>query len=145
MATKAQRIKAGKANARSIAQQTREIQKNAKALIHNVIPKDIERALTAIGVVVGNKSLEYTPIEFSTLINSQYRINEATQTKYTVRVGYTQEYAAPLHERTNWKPRPPELKDGPAWNPNAKHHFLTDAAEEEKVTIRRIILGDLQL
>lgn len=145
MATRRTRIAAGKRRARDIAAQTRQIQKNAKTLIQDEIPKDIDRALTALGVVVGNKSLEYTPVEFSMLVNSQYRVVEAKPNGYRVKVGYTQEYAAPLHERTNWSPRPPDQKLGPAWNPNAKPKFLTMAAEETRETQRRIVMGDLQL
>lgn len=145
MATRRTRIAAGKRRARDIAAQTRQIQKNAKELIQGEIPKDIERALTAVGVVVGNKSLEYTPVEFSILVNSQYRIVKVKPNGYRVTVGYTQGYAAPLHERTDWSPRPPSQKLGPAWNPNAKPKFLTMAAEETRETQRRIIIGDLHL
>lgn len=133
------------ATASSIKRQTAAIQRNARQLMRGKIPRDIERALTTIGVVVANKALEYTPVEFSLLVNSQYQILSASPTSYSVRVGYTQDYAAPLHERTDWSPRQPDMKDGPAWNPNAKTKFLTSAADEERPTITRIMLGDLRL
>ena len=136
---------ATKSNINSIRKQVAAIQNNAKRVIKDKIPLNIERALTAVGVVVANKAQEYTPIEYGLLQNSQYRLIEATPTSYRVKVGYTANYAAPLHDRTDWSPRPPDQKAGPAWNPRAKPRFLYSAAEEEMTTITRIMLGDLEL
>lgn len=131
--------------AAQIRKQAQDIQRNAKKLAAETIPRNIERALTGVGIVVGNKALEYTPIEFSMLVNSQYRAVDAYPNRYSVRVGYTADYAAALHEREDWSPRPVEDKKGPAWNPNAKPKFLTDAAEETRIEYTRIMLGDLKL
>ena len=106
---------------------------------------NIERALTSVGVVVANKSLEYTPLEYGILQNSQYQTIQTTPTGASVSVGYTAKYAGALHDRTDWKPRRPDQKSGPAWNPNAKPKFLSSAAAEEQTTINRIMLGDLEL
>lgn len=133
------------ATASNIKRQVAAIQRNARQLMRSKMPRDIERALTTVGVVVANKALEYTPVEFSLLVNSQYQILSVSPNSYSVRVGYTQDYAAPLHERKDWSPRPPGVKDGPAWNPSAKPKFLTSAAKEERPTITRIVLGDLRL
>jgi hypothetical protein len=130
---------------KSIKAQVRAIQQNAKRVIKDKIPHNIERALTAVGVVVANKALEYTPLEYGILQNSQYQTLQVTPNGYSVSVGYTAKYAGALHDRTDWNPRPPDQKKGPAWNPNAKHHFLTDAADDVRVTINQIMLGDLQL
>lgn len=136
---------ATKSNIRDVKRQVSTIQRNAKKVIRGTIPRKVEQALTGVGVVVANKALEYTPLEYSLLQNSQYRIVEATEKGYQAKVGYTMNYAAALHNRTDWKPRPPNMKAGPAWNPNAKPRFLYLAAEEEQVTINRIMLGDLEL
>ncbi len=130
---------------KSIKAQVRAIQQNAKRVINDKIPMNIERALNSVGVVVANKALEYTPLEYGILQNSQYQTLQVTPNGYSVSVGYTSKYAGALHDRTDWKPRPPDQKSGPAWNPNAKPKFLYSAAKEEQVTINQIMLGDLQL
>lgn len=124
--------------------QVAQIQRNAKQMLSSKIPRDVERGLTGVGVVVANKAQEYTPVEYGILQNSQYRVVEGTQSGYRVRVGYTAKYAAALHD-TFWSPRPPDQKAGPAWNPNASPKFLARAGNEEKTTITRIMLGDLEL
>lgn len=137
--------KAKRNDLRSIRRQVKQIQDNAKKILTQDIPFQVERSLFAVGVAVSNKSLEYAPVEYSLLQNSNYHIVEATEKGYHVKVGYTSNYAAPLHDRTDWSPRPPDQKAGPAWNPRAKPRFLYSAAEEEMTTITRIMLGDLEL
>ena len=132
--------------AADIRRQIAAINKRSAEVFTQTIPRKIERALTAAAVVVGNKALSYTPVEFSMLANSQYReVRDNGAGGYFARIGYTASYALPLHERTDWSPRPPEMKKGPAYNPRAKPGFLSAAGEETKVTVRRIMLGDLKL
>ena len=76
---------ATKSNINSIRKQVAAIQNNAKRVIKDKIPLNIERALTAVGVVVANKAQEYTPIEYGLLQNSQYRLIEATPNSYRVK------------------------------------------------------------
>ena len=131
--------------ATSTRRQAQTIQRNTRQLMRQRIPRKIERALTGVGIVVANKAQEYTPVEYSLLINSQYRRVDAYPNRYTVSVGYTQDYAAALHNRKDWSPRPPDAKQGPAWNPDAKPGFLTLGADETRTTQTRILLGDLKL
>ena len=128
-----------------IRKQVATIQRNAREVLRGRIPRAIERGLTGVTVVVANKAQEYTPIEYGLLQNSQYRIIEVTANGYQAKVGYTMAYSAPLHDRTDWSPRPPDQKAGPAWNPRAKPRFLYSAAQEEMTTITRIMLQDLEL
>ena len=128
-----------------IKRQVAQIQRNAKEILTRRIPMQVERALTTVGTIVANKAQEYTPVEYGILQNSQYRVVEATANGYQVAVGYIADYAAPLHNRTNWQPRPPDQKAGPAWNPNATPKFLERAGLEEQTTVTRIMLGDLEL
>lgn len=129
----------------SIKQQRRRISQNVRRVVDQTIPLKIERALTAIGIVVGNKALEFTPVEFSLLVNSQDRQTMAIPGGYRVSVVYTQNYAAALHNRDDWKPRPPDQKEGPAWNPKARPEFLAHGAELTRTTQRQIIRGELRL
>lgn len=67
---------------------------------------------------------ELTPLEYGTLMNSAFRRIEKTGATFRGIAGYTVNYAVYLHNRTDWNPRPPALKSGPAWNPNATPKFL---------------------
>jgi len=104
--------------------------------------RELKRRLTASAIVVQAKAMEYTPLEFGTLQNSQYR--EAVKGN-SITIGYTANYAAALHERTDWQPRPVDQKDGPAWNPDAKPQFLADALEEKRPEVMQILSGAIQL
>jgi len=132
--------------ASDVKRQIAEINRRSAEVFTQTIPRKIERALTAAAIVVGNKAIEYTPTEYGLLANSQYReVRDNGAGGYFARIGYTADYALPLHERTDWSPRPPELKSGPSWNSRAKPGYLSAAGEETKVTVRRIMLGDLKL
>ena len=133
------------AKATDIRRQIAAINKRSAEVFTQTIPRKIERALTASLIVVGNKALEYTPVEFAILANSQFRdIRDNGAGGFTARIGYTANYAAALHN-TEWSPRPVGEKKGPAANMKAKPGFLAIAGEETKVTVRRIMLGDLKL
>lgn len=132
--------------AADIKRQIAAINRRSTEVFTRTIPRKIERALTASAIVVGNKSLEYVPVEYGLLANSQYReVRDNGAGGYFARIGYTADYAAALHERKDWSPRPHEMKQGPAWNPRAKPSYLTAAGEETKVTVRRIMLQDIKL
>lgn len=135
--------------ATSTRRQAQMIQRNTRQLMRQRIPRNIERALTGVGIVVANKAQEYTPVEYGLLINSQYRRVDAYANRYTVSIGYTQDYAVYLHGTKTysplWKPREPGKKEGPAWNPDAKPRFLDRAGDETRTTQTRIMLGDLKL
>lgn len=127
--------------------QRKRILQNTRKLIRHEIPRRTERALVAIGAVVANKAGEYTPLHTSTLINSQDRQLSRTSTAYTMSILYTAGYAAALHERTDWKPRPVGVggkKDG-GYNPNATPKFLTRAGDETRSTQISIIKGEMKL
>lgn len=135
--------------AADVKRQIAEVRRRTAEVFTRTIPRKIERALTASAIVVGNKSLEYVPVEYANLAGSQFRDVRANESGgYTARIGYTLSYALPLHSpkppRT-WSPRAVEDKQGPATNMNAKAGFLSEAGEETKVTVRRIMLGDLKL
>ena len=72
---------------------------------------------------------ENAPLEYGTLINSAFRRIEGNKRDGWVgRCGFTVYYALYLHGTEKytplWKPRPPEDKDGPGWNPFATPRFL---------------------
>ena len=71
---------------------------------------------------------EYAPIEYGTLINSAFRRIDNVGGEPVGTCGFMANYAIYLNGTANytpiWKPRAPEDKEGPAWNPFATPRFL---------------------
>lgn len=96
---------------------------NSKSLLAKIEQK---AKLTMSIVLAGARarSDEKAPVEYSTLVNSAF--TEVKVSGYQVHgtFGYMTDYAAFLNNTTNWKPRPINMKRGPATNMNATPHFL---------------------
>lgn len=135
--------------ARSVKKQAELVRKRIKTTVEETIPKNIEIALTKAVIIVGNKALEYTPLAFGMLVNSQFRRVSEVKGGWRMSIGYTTGYAAALHERTDWSPAPLENASGkkvkPATNLNAKSKFLTDAAKETREKVQPVIKKELTL
>ena len=99
-------------------------------IIDGITVKSTNEALTKALVYGAGASKEIAPIEFGNLVNSQYRYIEKTPTGFRGFVGYSVNYALFLEDPRKggrldgWQPRPPEDKEGPAWNPIASQGFL---------------------
>lgn len=134
-------------NARNIKMQQNRIRKNVQTVVHGKIPLKIERALTAIGVVVGNRAIEFTPLDTGALINSQDRDVREYMGGYRLSIVYTQSYAAALHNRDDWKPRPPGSPGKPngGYNPRAIPEWMDAADTTTRPTQRRILTGETKL
>lgn len=96
---------------------------NGRALLARV---ERQAKLTVNIILAGARarSDEKAPIEYSTLVNSAF--TEVKVNGYQVQgtFGYMTDYAAFLNNTTGWRPRPINIKKGPAANMNATHHFL---------------------
>lgn len=125
--------------------------KGDRQLVSNLkkIAKDIEvhapvRTINAILQVAENISMQYAPIEYSTLVNSIRRRVEVRGDEVVGVLGYYTSYASFLNFNQDWNPRPPEQKAGPGYNPNATYGFLQkgftspEAKAEISVVIREI-------
>ncbi len=153
-----------KVSNRDIKAQVRAIEKNAKRVIKDRIPHNIERALTAVGTTVMGRAFEYMPLAYANLQNSSYQIIEVTPNSYTLSLGNTVEYALPLHspepggKMDGWKPMDPyerewrtrSAKDfvgngSGGMNVNAKQDWFNIGYKEKETEVNQIMLGDLQL
>jgi len=76
-----------------------------------------------------------TPIDTSTLINSQYRVVEKTDGRIVGRVGYTAEYALAVHD--------PENKQR-FRRATAEKEFLKNGFERAEPNIRAVISGAIK-
>ena len=107
-----------------------QINQRYRQLMQNVESSKTREVLTRISIFAAGESKLLAPVEYSTLVNSQYREIGQRNGGMFARVGYRQTYAAALHNRTNWRPRPVHMKYGPAWNPDAKPGYLLKAFED---------------
>lgn len=64
------------------------------AIIDNVQTRKVVRAIQSVLIIGGERAALYTPIDTSTLLNSQFREIDVNGTRITGRVGYTANYAA---------------------------------------------------
>ena len=115
-------FKAGKA--------PKDVASNFKQIVGTMTTKSTKAALTKALVYGAGASKEIAPIEFGPLVNSQFREIIKTDFGWRGIVGYAVSYAAALEspkpggKLDGWNPRPPEQKDGNAWNPIASQGFL---------------------
>ncbi|WPB58641.1 hypothetical protein [Xylophilus sp. GOD-11R] len=88
------------------------------------------------GLVLGaSEASVLTPIDTSKLLNSQYRSVEKQGDKIVGTVGYTAEYAIPVHD--------PDVKQR-FRRPTAKKEFLRLGFERAEPNIRAVIKGAIK-
>lgn len=127
-----------------------KVNKKLQLISDGITGRQLEAALYAAGAHgAGNASL-MTPVDTSVLINSQFIKTEKTATGYSLKVGYTANYAAAVHSfsgKLKGQPRehfgktgnqsefgPQRVVEfgggsgkGNYWDPNAEPEFLTKA------------------
>ena len=76
----------------------RQAQANLNKLIGDIQGRKTVRAIQSALLIGGAQAALYTPIDTSTLINSQYRDISVNGTLITGRVGYSANYAVYVHD-----------------------------------------------
>lgn len=102
-----------------------------KALTHD-LPKNIEKGLFAMYTELAGTADFYVPIDTSALVQSRsYRIRYNGD-GWKMTYGYYTDYAAALHERNDWQPKPPNTpgKKGGGYNPDARPNWMNIAWNE---------------
>ncbi|ELW2864872.1 HK97 gp10 family phage protein [Salmonella enterica] len=94
----------------------REAQANLNKLIGDIQGRKAARAIQSALLIGGAQAALYTPIDTSTLINSQYRDISVNGTLITGRVGYSASYAIYVHD------------------PNIPQNFRRSTAQKEFLT-----------
>lgn len=119
----------------------RELKRNLNSFAEDVKIKMPEQTITAVLQIGAQISRKYAPIEYSTLVNSVRQTVKNVGGNVVGTLGYYTSYAHWLNFNPDWSPRPPERKQGPAWNPNATPHFLEAGftSSEAKRAIKSII------
>lgn len=110
--------------------------RNLSAIIGKVKERKIVRALQSAMIIGSSQAAIYTPIDTSTLINSQYRELSIDGTRLTGRVGYSANYAVYVHD-----PKVPQKFR----RSTAEKEFLTKGFEDTKKQIDAAIARELSL
>ncbi|EMP4186484.1 HK97 gp10 family phage protein [Proteus mirabilis] len=99
------------------------------------VDQRVSRAMQRFLFDAGAQSAIYTPIDTSTLINSQFRNVTVNGTKITGRIGYSASYAVYVHD--------PKVKQK-FKRPTAKKEFLKKAVEETLPNLTKYIHEELK-
>lgn len=114
----------------------RQAQQNLGALIGDIQGRKAARAIQSALIIGSSQASLYTPIDTSTLINSQFRELNVNGTRLTGRVGYSANYAAFVHD-----PNIPQTFR----RATAQKEFLTKGFEDTRDIIDRTIKKEMAL
>ncbi|NKG32493.1 HK97 gp10 family phage protein [Erwinia rhapontici] len=114
----------------------REAKQNLNRLVDDIQGRKAVRALQSALIIGSSQAALYTPIDTSTLINSQFRELEVKGTRLTGRVGYSANYAVYVHD--------PEVTQT-FRRATAQKEFLTRGFEDTRELIDRTIKKEMAL
>lgn len=91
--------------------------------------------MTKALVLGASEASVFTPIDTSTLLNSQYRLVQKDGHRIVGTIGYTAEYAAAVHD--------PDNKQN-FRRPTAQKEFLKKGLEQAEPNIRAVLRGSIK-
>lgn len=106
------------------------------AMMNDVQGRKVVRAIQSAMIIGSSQAALYTPIDTSTLLNSQFREIDVNGTKVTGRVGYSANYAIYVHD-----PDVPQTFR----RATARKEFLTKGFEDTREQIDAVMRQELQL
>lgn len=109
---------------------------NLDAIIADVQGRKVVRAIQSAMLIGSTQAALYTPIDTSTLLNSQFRELNANGTRVTGRVGYSANYAVYVHD--------PAVQQT-FRRVTARKEFLTKGFEDSREQIDAVMRQELQL
>lgn len=137
-----------------------QAKKHLNDIINDVQGRKVVRALQSAMLLIGARAAYYTPIDTSTLLNSQFREINANGLIITGRIGYSANYAAYVHEMPGKLKGQPRAhfgttragtqfgggtEKGNYWDPHGEPQFLTKGATEERDSVSAVIRKELSL
>lgn len=114
----------------------REAKANLNRIVGDIQGRKVVRALQSALIIGSSQAALYTPIDTSTLINSQFREITTNGTRVTGRVGYSANYAVWVHD-----PNIPQNFR----RATARKEFLTKGFEDTRSQIDAVIKKELSL
>ncbi|WP_314421819.1 HK97 gp10 family phage protein [Pseudescherichia vulneris] len=109
---------------------------NLDALIADVQGRKVVRAIQSAMLIGSTQAALYTPIDTSTLLNSQFWELNANGTRVTGRVGYSANYAVYVHD--------PAVQQT-FRRVTARKEFLTKGFEDSREQIDAVMRQELQI
>lgn len=113
-----------------------EVSANINGLVGNITGRKVTRAIQAAMLIGGAQATLFTPIDTSTLINSQFREITVNGTRVTGRVGYSANYAVFVHD--------PKVKQT-FRRATARKEFLTLGFEESRDEIEAAMHQEMRI
>lgn len=113
-----------------------QAKKNLNSLIGDIQGRKVVRAMQSALTIGGSQAALYTPIDTSTLLNSQFRDITVNGNRVTGRVGYSAAYATYVHD-----PNVPQTFR----RATARKEFLTKGFEDTRRQIDAVIKKELSL
>ena len=113
-----------------------QAKKNLNALVGDIQGRKVVRAMQSALIIGGSQAALYTPIDTSTLINSQFREITVNGNRVTGRVGYSANYAAYAHDPSV----PQNFRRA-----TARKEFLTKGFEDTQRQIDAVIAKEMSL
>ncbi|RAX25330.1 HK97 gp10 family phage protein [Morganella morganii] len=113
-----------------------EVSANIIALVGNITGRKVTRAIQSAMLIGGAQATLFTPIDTSTLINSQFREITVNGTRVTGRVGYSANYAVFVHD--------PKVKQT-FRRATARKEFLTLGFEESRDEIEAAMHQEMRI
>ncbi|EMZ6899981.1 HK97 gp10 family phage protein [Salmonella enterica subsp. enterica serovar Derby] len=124
----------------------RQAVERTSQIVDDIIATKAVRALKSATYIIRTESATLTPIDTSTLINSQFDTVEVSGTRITGKVGYSAKYALYVHNtsgKLTGKPR--SNGNGTYWSPGGEPQFLTKAAQRTKDLVDSVIKKEMKL
>lgn len=123
-----------------------QVRKNINRQLKMVIPAQAEKALHIATSIIGGYASLMTPVDTSTLINSQYRRVATGSGKVIASIGYTAAYAAYVHgAKGKMKGIPRASGRGNYWSPDAEPQFLSKAGDDNLNEIDKAVLEAMKI
>lgn len=113
-----------------------QAKKNLNALVGDIQGRKVVRAMQSALIIGGSQAALYTPIDTSTLINSQFREITVNGNRVTGRVGYSANYAAYVHDPSV----PQKFRRA-----TARKEFLTKGFEDTQRQIDAVMRKELSV
>ena len=113
-----------------------QAKKNLNALVGDIQGRKVVRAMQSALIIGGSQAALYTPIDTSTLINSQFSEITVNGNRVTGRVGYSANYAAYVHDPSV----PQNFRRA-----TARKEFLTKGFEDTQRQIDAVIAKEMSL
>ena len=124
----------------------RQAVERTSQIVGEIIATKAVRAIKSATYIIRTESATLTPIDTSTLINSQFDTVEVSGTRITGKVGYSANYALYVHNSSGkLKGRPRSNGNGTYWSPGGETQFLTKAAQRTKDLVDGVIKKEMKL